>query len=76
MESELTEQSSPVEVEIDDFDVTAVQVYSWRVEELERAGYSPGFARCIAGDNGIDLHDACDLLKQGCSEHTAYEILS
>jgi hypothetical protein len=41
-----------------------------------RAGYSATFARLLAEDILIDLHAACRLLEQGCTELTAYEILA
>lgn len=51
-------------------------VYLWRVEQLERAGYSVGLAQKLAEDHRVDLHVACDLLGRGCPEHVAYSILA
>jgi hypothetical protein len=55
---------------------TAAVVYCWRVEQLQRAGYSDELAFLMADDRSIDLHAACDLLARGCPEHTAYRILA
>jgi hypothetical protein len=57
-------------------DVRDVDVYCWRVEQLERAGYSDAVAHLIADSTEIDLHLACSLLARGCSEQTAYAILA
>ncbi|HZO96233.1 MAG TPA: hypothetical protein VFB42_02565 [Gaiellaceae bacterium] len=54
----------------------AVEVLCWRLEQLERAGYSSELAYAIAENHEVDLHRACDLLRRGCPEHTAYLILS
>ena len=50
-------------------------VFDWRLEELLRAGYGPVAAETIASEHRIDLHRACDLLAQGCSEDLAAAIL-
>jgi hypothetical protein len=55
---------------------SAVDVYCWRVEELDRAGYSLGLAHSLAGNCEVDLHLACDLLARGCPEGVAYSILT
>jgi hypothetical protein len=69
----------PQEMSLEDepvvLDVRAAEVYAWRLEELQRAGYVD-YAIALAEDHAIDLHLACDLLKRGCPEHTAYLILS
>ena len=48
---------------------------AWRLEELERAGYSRLDARKIAERNDIDLHLAVSLVRGGCSVETALAIL-
>jgi hypothetical protein len=53
-----------------------IDVYCWRVEELERAGYTSAFAHMLAENNQIDLHRACNLVTRGCPEETAYLILT
>jgi len=51
------------------------QVTRWRASELERAGYSSDGAAKLAPWAYIDLHLAVDIMKQGCPEETALEIL-
>ncbi len=53
----------------------ATDVYCWRLEQLLRVGYTRVVADVIAADLNIDLHVACDLLANGCTEGTAYKIL-
>jgi len=50
-------------------------VFDWRLEELLRAGYGPINAEAIAWQHRVDLHRACGLLAQGCSEELAASIL-
>jgi len=50
-------------------------VVDWRLEELLRAGYGPINAEALARQQRVDLHRACDLLAQGCSEELAASIL-
>jgi hypothetical protein len=57
------------------FDDRVAEVYSWRREQLERAGYSPRSAGVLAEDDTVDLHQACALLERGCPERTAVQIL-
>jgi hypothetical protein len=57
--------------EQDEFD----RVERWRQDELERAGFSPRDAACLASRQDVDLHRAIDLLKRGCPEGLALEIL-
>ena len=58
-----------------DFDTEAERVLLWREEELERAGYDRDTARKLAEAPGVDLHLATELLRRGCPEGTAVEIL-
>ena len=58
-----------------DFDTEAERVLLWREEELERAGYDRDTARRLAEAPGVDLHLATELLRRGCPEATAVEIL-
>jgi hypothetical protein len=58
-----------------DFDTEAERVLLWREEELERAGYDRDTARRLAEAPGVDLHLATKLLRRGCPEPTAVEIL-
>jgi len=56
-------------------DDRAASIYSWRLEQLERAGYSFAHAQLLADDDTVDLHRACALLLRGCPEATALAIL-
>jgi hypothetical protein len=51
------------------------RVERWRAQELERAGYSPEAAAQIAARSDVDLHQAVDLLGQGCPPEVALKIL-
>jgi len=50
-------------------------VLRWRFEELVRAGYDPGSALILASHVEVDLHDAADLVAQGCSPEIALRIV-
>jgi hypothetical protein len=51
------------------------RVERWRAEELERAGYDLSAAAVLAASSGVDLHLAIELLKRGCPQDTAMQIL-
>jgi hypothetical protein len=51
------------------------RIERWRHEELERAGYDPESALVLAASHDVDLHDAVDLLKRGCTVDLALQIL-
>ena len=51
------------------------RIESWRMEELERAGYTLDAATAIATRHDIDLHFAVDLIRRGCPGDTALRIL-
>jgi hypothetical protein len=51
------------------------RVARWRAEELERAGYSRDAAAQLAARPDVDLHQAVDLLGQGCPAEVALQIL-
>jgi hypothetical protein len=53
----------------------AERVLSWRVEELERAGYEPIHALRLAERTDVDLHLAINLLRDGCPALVALDIL-
>jgi hypothetical protein len=65
-----------VETDATVFDGRVAEIYSWRVEQLERAGYSQAHAVVLADDESVDLHHACSLLERGCPEGTAFLILA
>jgi hypothetical protein len=58
-----------------EFDHEAELVRSWRLEELERAGYGADVARQLADLPHVDLHQATKLLRRGCPPDTALRIL-
>jgi hypothetical protein len=51
------------------------RVESWRMEELERAGYAPDAAATLATRHDVDLHSAVKLIVRGCPAETALRIL-
>ena len=51
------------------------RIERWRAEELERVGFEPAAASLLAGRLDVDLHDAMDLVRRGCSPELALEIL-
>jgi len=63
-----------VELELE-LDAQAELVRSWRMEELERAGYAPDDARNLAELGHVDLHQATSLLRGGCPPELALHIL-
>jgi hypothetical protein len=56
-------------------ETTASEVERWRAEALARAGYGPEGAALLAARPDVDLHAAIDLLRRGCPEQLALEIL-
>jgi hypothetical protein len=56
-------------------DQSKLKVRSWRQDVLLRAGYAPAAASLVARRFDVDLHRAADLLKAGCEEELALEIL-
>jgi hypothetical protein len=53
----------------------AERIVSWRLEELERAGYDARSAWELAERGDVDLHRAVGLVQRGCSPATALRIL-
>ena len=51
-------------------------VFSWRLDELQRAGYPLDVAVLLAENATVDLHLACGLLERGATLHEALRILS
>ncbi len=58
----------PLDTELD-------RIVQWRAEELERAGYPARDAARLAERHDVDLHQAIDLISQGCPVPVAVEIL-
>ena len=73
--AEFNETMTAAELQDLDFDTEAERVLLWREEELERAGYGRDAARQLAESMTVDLHLATELLRRGCPEPTAVEIL-
>jgi hypothetical protein len=65
---------SAVELELQ-HDPEAQLIRSWRLEELERAGYPRTDALQLAELAHVDLHVATSLLRRGCPPDTALRIL-
>jgi len=63
-----------VELELE-HDAEAELIRSWRLEELERAGYARPAAEQLADLGHVDLHLATGLLRGGCPAETALRIL-
>jgi hypothetical protein len=54
---------------------SADPVRSWRLQQLEAAGYPPDDADVLSKRTDIDLHLALHLLRQGCPVEIALRIL-
>jgi hypothetical protein len=52
------------------------EVFQWRFEQLERAGYPASEALLLAAVRDVDLRLAARLLEQGCPPATAARILA
>ena len=61
--------------EVDIQETELDRITSWRAEELERAGYDRRAAQRIAARHDVDLHQAVELLQQGCPPELALNIL-
>jgi hypothetical protein len=53
----------------------AERVRTWRLEELERAGYDRRAAVELAERTDVDLHLAVEIVRAGCPTSTALRIL-
>jgi hypothetical protein len=51
------------------------RVEHWRQQELSRAGYDSESALVLAASHDVDLHEAVNLLKRGCTVDLALQIL-
>jgi hypothetical protein len=52
------------------------EVFQWRFEQLQRAGYPASEALLLAAVRDVDLRLAARLLDQGCPPATAARILA
>lgn len=50
-------------------------VEGWRYDVLVRAGYDPDAAEVLALSGYVNLHVAVDLIRGGCDQLTAIQIL-
>ena len=60
---------------VEDRETEAERIVSWRLEELERAGYDARAAWKLAERADVDLHTAVGLVQRGCPTDTALRIL-
>jgi len=60
---------------IEERETEAERILSWRLEELERAGYDARSAWELAERADVDLHRAVGLVRCGCPAATALRIL-
>jgi hypothetical protein len=65
---------SAAELEVT-YNTESDRVEHWRHEELARAGYDAESALVLAASHDVDLHEAVNLLKRGCSVDLALQIL-
>jgi hypothetical protein len=56
-------------------DTELERIEAWRAEELQRAGYDRRAAAELASRHDVDLHVAVDLVRSGCAQDLALEIL-
>ena len=68
-------ENPAAEIEFDVRKEEAERVRTWRLEELQRAGYERKMARTLAERADVDLHLATALLRSGCPVDTALRIL-
>jgi hypothetical protein len=52
------------------------KVEAWRLHTLLEAGYPTMYADQLAGRTDVDLHQAVELVEQGCPPATAVRILA
>ena len=53
-----------------------LDVLNWRFEALERAGYPVDVSIALSAMPEVDLHTACDLLRDGATVSEAVRILT
>ncbi len=66
----MMEETQTLEPEHDE----RLKVQSWRLHVLIAAGYPIELAERVAGSDA-DLHDAVELVEQGCTPEVAAQIL-
>jgi hypothetical protein len=71
----LGKEANVTETQLQERDAAQEEILSWRLEQLRLAGYGPGAAKFLAHRSDIDLHQATDLLGNGCPPELAVAIL-
>jgi coenzyme F420-reducing hydrogenase gamma subunit len=64
---------SPIEVE--QHDESTEEIVDWRFEQLLRVGYESRQAQVLSQRVEVDLHQAVDLVLNGCPPDLALKIL-
>ena len=64
---------SPIEVE--QHDESTEEIVDWRFEQLLRVGYESRQAHVLSHRVEVDLHQAVDLVLNGCPPDLALKIL-
>lgn len=64
-----------IETQLEEQEAAQEEILSWRLEQLQLAGYRPGEAKLLARRIDVDLHEATDLLRNGCPPKLAMAIL-
>jgi hypothetical protein len=63
------------ETQLQEREAAEEEILSWRLEQLMLAGYGRGEAKFLARRGDIDLHEATDLVRNGCPPELAVAIL-
>jgi hypothetical protein len=61
--------------EVEQADDVFTQVFGWRRDVLEDAGYDDTAANLLASQLDVDLHKAVALIRTGCEQRLALAIL-
>ena len=66
---------SEISATVEQVQLVGLDVLNWRFEELERAGYPIDDAITLAARADVDLHFACQLVRDGATVQQALRIL-
>jgi hypothetical protein len=69
------EDTTMTETQLEEQDAAKEAIVSWRLEQLMLAGYRPGEAKLLARRGDVDLHEATDLVRNGCPPKLVVAIL-
>jgi hypothetical protein len=64
-----------IETKLQEREAAQTEVVGWRLEQLQLAGYGLGESKFLARRTDIDLHEAIDLVRNGCPSDLAVAIL-